>query len=113
GANTNAYFTNSGVKRSVHNHIQVETTFDVVQDSSNQQHSHGLDRSPHAALGTSPIGPHPKVKRQPSDDGLSLESSTYKVAQDDVERGEYRLENLGGVKRKEAWDDQSKSELPL
>ncbi|KAG8741026.1 hypothetical protein FRC10_003449 [Ceratobasidium sp. 414] len=117
-ANTNAYFTNSGVKRNVHNQIQVETTFDVVEETTGRQLqlAQGPDRPQHAALGAPLASVEPKIKRQPSDDGLSLDSSSYKAAQDDEERGgagEYRLENLGGVRRKEAWDDRSKSELPL
>ncbi|KAG8708292.1 hypothetical protein FRC08_018972 [Ceratobasidium sp. 394] len=113
--NTNAYFTNSGVKRSVHNQIQVETTFDVVEETIGRQLQvvQGPDQSQHVTLGALPAGAEPKVKRQPSDDGLSLDSSTYKADEERGGAGEYRLENLGGARRKEAWDDRSKSELPL
>ncbi|QRW10173.1 hypothetical protein RhiLY_09172 [Ceratobasidium sp. AG-Ba] len=113
-SSNNAYLASSSAKRSHSHHIQVETT--VVRDTASHQMQ--LAQGPqNIALENMSPGAGQNLKRQPSDDGLSLDSSTYKVVQDDVEKGgagEYKLENLaGGGRRKEVWDDHSRSQLPL
>ncbi|CCO37306.1 hypothetical protein BN14_11461 [Rhizoctonia solani AG-1 IB] len=75
------YYLNSSRKENTT--IQVETTFDVVQDISRSE----VQITPVLESGNS---------RRASDDGLSLDSSTYKIPQDEESKpGEYKLQNLG------------------
>ncbi|CEL60184.1 hypothetical protein RSOLAG1IB_09422 [Rhizoctonia solani AG-1 IB] len=75
------YYLNSSRKENTT--IQVETTFDVVQDISRSE----VQITPVLESGNS---------RRASDDGLSLNSSTYKIPQDEESKpGEYKLQNLG------------------
>ncbi|CCO34764.1 hypothetical protein BN14_08872 [Rhizoctonia solani AG-1 IB] len=75
------YYLNSSRKENTT--IQVETTFDVVQDISRSE----VQITPVLESGNS---------KRASDDGLSLNSSTYKIPQDEESKpGEYKLQNLG------------------
>ncbi|CAE6458450.1 unnamed protein product [Rhizoctonia solani] len=78
---TNPYYLNSSRKENTT--IQVETTFDVVQDVS---------RSEVQVASVLQAG----QSKRTSDDGLSLDSSTYKIPQDEEAKpGEYKLQDLG------------------
>ncbi|ELU37163.1 hypothetical protein AG1IA_08811 [Rhizoctonia solani AG-1 IA] len=79
--NTNPYYLNSSRKGDTA--IQVETTFDVVQDVNRS------DVQVPSALQTNQV-------RRNSEDGLSLDSSSYKIPQDEEAKpGEYKLRDLG------------------
>ncbi|EUC55751.1 transmembrane protein, putative, partial [Rhizoctonia solani AG-3 Rhs1AP] len=80
--NTNPYYLNASRKENTT--IQVETTFDVVQDI-------GRPLEVQVAA-TSRSG----QSKRTSDDGLSFNSSNYKVPQDEEAKpGEYKLQDLG------------------
>ncbi|KAF8693804.1 hypothetical protein RHS03_08365, partial [Rhizoctonia solani] len=78
--NTNPYYLNSSRKGDTA--IQVETTFDVVQDVNRSEVQVSSD------LQTNQV-------RRNSEDGLSLDSSSYKIPQDEEAKpGEYKLRDL-------------------
>ncbi|KAG8683845.1 hypothetical protein FRC11_012999 [Ceratobasidium sp. 423] len=80
--NTNAYYLNSSRKDNPT--IQVETMFDVVQDISRSSEVQVTSAS------------RDGQSKRTSDDGLSLNSSSYKVPQDEEAKpGEYKLQDLG------------------
>ncbi|CUA67875.1 hypothetical protein RSOLAG22IIIB_07568 [Rhizoctonia solani] len=81
--NTNTHYHNASRKENTTT-IHVETTFDVVQDISRPLEAKGAGVS------------QSSQSRRTSDDGLSLDSSNYKIAQDEEARpGEYKLQDLG------------------
>ncbi|KAJ1304131.1 hypothetical protein OPQ81_008532 [Rhizoctonia solani] len=95
--NTNAYYLNSSRKDNPT--IQVETTLDVVRD---------IGRSSEVQMPSVTLLGDGRSKRT-SDDGLSLESSNYKVPQDDESKPEeYKLQDLGATRNPAApWNNQS------
>ncbi|KAF8692443.1 hypothetical protein RHS03_08617, partial [Rhizoctonia solani] len=96
--NTNPYYLNSSRKGDTT--IQVETTFDVVQDVNRSE-----VQVP-SALQTNQV-------RRNSEDGLSLDSSSYKIPQDEEAKpGEYKLRDLGAGREDRtnstvAWGERS------
>ena len=93
--NNSAYYMNTAPRTG--NTIQIETTFDVVKDTASL-HIQQPDVYQHSqtSVVSEAVPRAVHVKRAPSDDGLSLNSSTFKVAQDEESRGgEYRLDDLG------------------
>jgi hypothetical protein len=82
--NTNQYYLNSAKRDHT---IQVETTFDVVDD---------VERPTIQVTAVSENLSNVSTTKRTSDDGLSLDSSSYKIPQDEEAKiGEYKLQDLG------------------
>lgn len=95
------------------NTIQIETTYDVVRDTASQHIQPDQFQHSHTTLASETIPRTVRAKHTPSDDGISIESSTFKVPQDEESQGgEYRLDNLDTKRSSHPsevapWDDRS------